>query len=63
MPNTSATFKQIDVTRAVKGALAAGLPVARIEIDHLTGKTVIHCDQAGEAGSASAEIDRALGLR
>jgi len=27
------TFKQIDVTKAVKGARAAGLEVARIEID------------------------------
>lgn len=46
MANTRATVKQIDVTRAVKGAVAAGLAVARIEVDHRTGKTVIFCDGA-----------------
>lgn len=40
MSNTPASFKQIDVTRAVKGTLAAGLPVAQVEIDQ-NGKIVI----------------------
>lgn len=38
-----ASFKQIDVTRAAKGALAAGLPVARMEIDR-DGKIIIIVD-------------------
>lgn len=37
-------FKQIDVTRAAKGALAAGLEVERIEID-AEGKIVIVFDK------------------
>lgn len=37
---TAARFKQVDVTRAVKGAVAAGLRVGRVEIDP-NGKIVI----------------------
>ena len=38
--NKHTAFKQIDVTRAAKGALAAGLPVGRVEIDP-DGKIVV----------------------
>jgi hypothetical protein len=38
--NMRIPFKQIDVTRAAKGALAAGLEVGRVEIDH-EGKIVV----------------------
>ena len=31
-------FKQIDITRAVRGAEAAGLAIQQIEVDHQTGK-------------------------
>ena len=41
MPNARTNVKQIDVTRAVKGTVAAGLAVGRIEVDHRTGKIVI----------------------
>jgi hypothetical protein len=40
MNSPRATFKQIDLTRATKGVLAAGLEVGRVEIDH-EGKIVI----------------------
>lgn len=40
MANPRAVFKQIDVTRAAKGVVKAGLPVGRIEIDR-DGKIVI----------------------
>ncbi|MGR3478025.1 MAG: hypothetical protein ACU0EX_10865 [Sulfitobacter sp.] len=40
MANAPASFKQIDVTRALKGAVAAGLPVGRVEIDR-DGRIVI----------------------
>ena len=62
MPNTRATVKQIDVTRAIKGAVAAGLAVARIEVDQRTGRIVIH-SEGSDGESATAEIDRALGIK
>lgn len=40
MANPRAVFKQVDVTRAAKGVVKAGLPVGRIEIDR-EGKIVI----------------------
>jgi hypothetical protein len=41
MARVPATFKQADVTRALRGAVAAGVEVARIEIDPRTGNIVI----------------------
>jgi hypothetical protein len=33
MPRGQCTFRQGDVTKAVKAVVAAGVPVARVEID------------------------------
>ena len=41
MTSRPTVFKQVDVTRAVKGAVAAGLTVGRVEIDQHSGKIVI----------------------
>jgi len=41
MPARQATFTQADVKRALRGAVAAGVVVARIEIDARTGNIVI----------------------
>lgn len=46
MANPRAPFRQIDVTRAAKGALAAGLPVGRMEID-TDGKIIIVIGEPG----------------
>ena len=35
------TFRRTDLTRAIKGALAAGVEVMRAEIDSATGKIVL----------------------
>lgn len=49
MSNRSATFKQVDVTRAVKGAVAAGLAVGGFKIDARTGDIVVFIAGAGNA--------------
>lgn len=49
MANRPATFKQVDVTRAVKGAVAAGLAVGGFKIDPRTGEIVVWCAGAGNA--------------
>lgn len=41
MANTPAPFKQVDVTRAIKGAVAAGLDVSGVKIDAKTGEIVV----------------------
>jgi hypothetical protein len=40
MARASSTFRQSDVTKAIKAATAAGVRIARVEIDK-TGKIVI----------------------
>ena len=40
MSHRPATFRQRDVTAAVKAAIAAGLDIARVEIDK-TGKIIL----------------------
>jgi hypothetical protein len=60
MARTPSTFRQQDVTRAVKAVTAAGVHIARIEIDK-AGKIVIIttdlADQPGESAEAN-EWDR-----
>jgi hypothetical protein len=35
------TFRRTDLTRAIKGAISAGIEIARAEIEPQTGKIVI----------------------
>jgi hypothetical protein len=60
MARAPCTFRQTDVTRAVKAVTAAGVHIARIEIDK-TGKIVIIAggrnDQPAESTEAN-EWDR-----
>jgi hypothetical protein len=60
MARAPSTFRQQDVTRAVKAVSAAGVHIARIEIDK-SGKIVIITadtpDQPGKIGEAN-EWDR-----
>jgi hypothetical protein len=55
-PRAPSTFRQQDVTRAIKAALAAGVNIARIEIDK-SGKIIIITTDAPNAHSERGEIN------
>ena len=57
MARAPSTFRQQDVTRAVKAVAAAGVHIARIEIDRL-GKIVIITGEVPPA--AQDDLDREL---
>lgn len=59
MPNRPAAIKQVDVTRAVKGAVAAGLAVGRVEVDQRNGKVIIWPAGAPD-GTSGNEWDEVL---
>lgn len=59
MANRPATVTETEIKRSVKGALAAGFTVGRIEVDHLTGKVSIY--PAGDSASGGENpCDRLL---
>lgn len=60
MANRAATLKQVDVTRAIKGALAADIPVGRIEVDQLAGKITIFPLGVGAAHLNGPDPDELL---
>jgi hypothetical protein len=60
MARGAATFKQQDVTRALKGAQIAGMKVSRIEIDK-TGKIVLVTAEAAQAMPEANEWDSVKG--
>ena len=63
MSRRPSTFKQLDVTRALKAAAAAGIPVQRYEIDK-QGKIVIVLKDGAtvsDDNSALAEFRRGHG--
>lgn len=51
MPRAPARFRQADVTRAVKAAIACGLTIGRVEID-LSGRIVIETKEPNSAAAA-----------
>lgn len=59
MTRRAASFRQDDIKRAVAGAQAAGLDVARIEVDPVSGKVVIYATgAAGASGNPWDEFHR-----
>jgi hypothetical protein len=60
MPRASSTFRQLDVTRAVKAVVAAGVGIARVEIDKAGKITIIAlgAEQRGEGREEANEWDR-----
>lgn len=59
MANRHALVTQIEVKRTVSGALAAGLRIGRIEVDHKTGKVTIY-PEGLEVSSGANPCDRLL---
>lgn len=53
MANSPAAFKQIDVTRAVKGAVAAGLKVSGCRIDPRSGAILVFTAEANTLPGAN----------
>jgi 3-keto-L-gulonate-6-phosphate decarboxylase len=53
MSRRQLTFRQNDVARAIKGAVAGGLTVQRVEVDK-TGKIIV---VVGEAGKTDAPTE------
>lgn len=56
MPRAPSTFRQQDVTRAVKAVAAAGVHIARVEIDK-TGKIVIITTDVADQPGESTEVN------
>jgi len=60
MARAPSTFRQADVTRAIRAAAAAGVSIARVEIDN-SGKIVIVIGKPREfAGAPQDDLDREL---
>jgi hypothetical protein len=56
MPRAPSTFRQQDVTRAVKAVVAAGVDIARVEIDK-AGKITIITVKAEPNGQGREEAN------
>ena len=52
MAKTQAPFREVDVRRAISGAVAAGLRVTRVEIDPSTGLIILVTGTADEPATA-----------
>jgi len=53
MARAPSTFRQQDVTRAVKAVTAAGVLIARIEIDKAGKIVIIAADANGQPGEST----------
>jgi hypothetical protein len=61
MARGPATFRQQDVTRALKATVAAGIEVARVEIDARRGKIIIVTGTNTDADVDTNEWDEKYG--
>jgi hypothetical protein len=58
MARRPCTFKQQDVTRALRGAIAAGIAILRVEIDKAGKIVIVATDDIPQ--SSDDELDREL---
>ena len=56
MPRAACTFRQSDLTKAVRGVRDGGCSVARVEIDR-DGKIIVLIGKPAEADAADARPD------
>jgi hypothetical protein len=63
MSRPRTTFKQVDISRAVRGATAAGLAVVRVEIDADGKIVIISQDTTKEMPSAADARSGIIGRR
>lgn len=59
MARTPSTFRQQDVTRAVRAVAAAGVDIQRVEVDR-EGKIVIVTGKPALPENPSSDLDREL---
>jgi hypothetical protein len=60
MARGPATFRKRDVIAAVKAVVAAGVEVARVEVDALGKIVVVAAKAADQASHAGDDLDREL---
>jgi hypothetical protein len=58
MARAPSTFRQQDLTRAVKAVAAAGVAIARVEIDKAGKITIITASEERSSGREANEWDR-----
>jgi hypothetical protein len=56
MARVPSTFKQGDITRAVKGVVAAGVAVMRVEVD-TAGRIIVVAGKLADAGTGETPED------
>ena len=62
MRRRAASFRQADVTRAMRGAIKAGATVRRVVIDP-DGKIAVICAEATEPANPDAGLERLMRAR
>lgn len=59
MARTQLAIKQADITRALRGAIAAGVEIARVEVDPRSGSIVILTRRDGDARTSLYDVWKA----
>ena len=60
MANRPAIVTKVEVARSIAAAIAAGLKIGRVEVDHRAGLVVIVPDGSSEDSSGGNPCDRLL---